>query len=90
MDQPSDWLRQREAERRAGKPFGVGPTVGLQVFKMQWLTCRRLKPSVASPNILRRSGFIQGFQIRFCNRRILSSTLFEPVPAIPPAECRLL
>ncbi|MGE5255052.1 MAG: phosphoribosylformylglycinamidine synthase subunit PurQ [Hyphomicrobiales bacterium] len=28
-----DWLRQRETERRQGKPFGVGPTVGLQVFQ---------------------------------------------------------
>ncbi len=28
-----DWLRQREAARRAGKPFGVGPTVGGRIFQ---------------------------------------------------------
>jgi phosphoribosylformylglycinamidine synthase len=28
-----DWLRQREAARRAAKPFGVGATVGIQVFR---------------------------------------------------------
>lgn len=28
-----DWLRQREAARREGRPFGVGPTVGVQVFR---------------------------------------------------------
>jgi phosphoribosylformylglycinamidine synthase len=28
-----DWLRQREAARRAGRPFGLGPTVGIQVFR---------------------------------------------------------
>lgn len=28
-----DWLRQREAARREGRAFGVGPTVGIQVFR---------------------------------------------------------
>jgi phosphoribosylformylglycinamidine synthase len=27
-----DWLREREKAGRAGRPFGVGPTVGIQVF----------------------------------------------------------
>jgi phosphoribosylformylglycinamidine synthase len=28
-----DWLRQRETARREGRPFGIGPTVGIQVFR---------------------------------------------------------
>jgi phosphoribosylformylglycinamidine synthase len=28
-----DWLRQREAARRVGRPYGVGDTVGIQLFR---------------------------------------------------------
>lgn len=28
-----DWLREREAAKREGKPFGVGPTVGIRIFQ---------------------------------------------------------
>lgn len=28
-----DWLREREAAKRSGRPFGTGPTVGIQLLK---------------------------------------------------------
>jgi len=28
-----DWLREREAAKRSGKPFGTGPTVGIQLLR---------------------------------------------------------